>query len=215
MLRNYCNKLAALTKNIKYPIAVRNFIKSNSLRFRSAITKAVEFRNSLENQTSLQKIIGKNEIVNLYLFVLILRFIQIIFIFCLNTGLKKDITNSYCHIFGQHEKCNVYFCKGPKAEEKNLLLEANSDLILELNQIVNRLANNAESLLLNVTNNICEQFNSIVNKHICGKRINFSQRQSYNVRVEAAVLAHNTSGKYIRAIHKNLVNDISPGKIYF
>lgn len=114
---------------------------------------------------------------------------------------------------GQHDECVDYFCRGPKIGEKNLLSEANLDLVLELNQIVSRLATNADSLLLNVDNNVCEQFNSIINKHICGKRINFSQRQSYNVRVEAAVLAHNTSGKYIRAIHKNLVNDKSPGKL--
>jgi len=60
--------------------------------------------------------------------------------------------------------------------------------------------------------NICEQFNSIINKHLSGKRINFSQRHNYNVRVEAALLSHNTSGKYIRTIHKALVQDKSPGK---
>jgi hypothetical protein len=65
---------------------------------------------------------------------------------------------------------------------------------------------------MNVDNNICEQFNSIINKHLSGKRINFSQRHNYNVRVEAALLSHNTSGKYIRSIHKTLVQDISPGK---
>lgn len=65
---------------------------------------------------------------------------------------------------------------------------------------------------MNVDNNICEQFNSIINKHLSGKRINFSQRHNYSVRVEAALLSHNTSGKYIRTIHKALVQDKSPGK---
>lgn len=59
LLRNYSNKLAVLTKNTKYPISVRNFIKSNPMRFRCAITKAIEYRNSLEDQTQHQKIIGK------------------------------------------------------------------------------------------------------------------------------------------------------------
>lgn len=87
-----------------------------------------------------------------------------------------------------------------------------SGLLQEFSQIVNRLANNADSLLMNVDNNICEKFNSVINKHLSGKQINFSQRQSYNIRVEVAVLSYNTAGKYIRSIHKSIVNDISPGK---
>lgn len=46
-----------------------------------------------------------------------------------------------------------------------------------------------------------------------GKRINFSQRQSYNTRVEAAVVSYNTSGEFLRKLHKNVVNEKSPGKI--
>lgn len=75
-----------------------------------------------------------------------------------------------------------------------------SGLLDEFIQIVNRLANNAESLLMKVDNNICEQFNSIINKHLSGKRINFSQKHNYNVREEVALLSHNTFGKYIRSI---------------
>ncbi|KAF0709858.1 Uncharacterized protein FWK35_00035841, partial [Aphis craccivora] len=51
---------------------------------------------------------------------------------------------------------------------------------------VSRLITNAESLLGNKDNNICEQFNSIINKYVAGKRINFSSRGNYNTRVEAA-----------------------------
>lgn len=46
-----------------------------------------------------------------------------------------------------------------------------------------------------------------------GKRINFSQRQSYNTRVEAAVVSYNMSGEFLRKLHKNVVNEKSPGKI--
>ncbi|KAL4098224.1 hypothetical protein QTP88_022868 [Uroleucon formosanum] len=46
-----------------------------------------------------------------------------------------------------------------------------------------------------------------------GKRINFSQRQSYNTRVEAAVVSYNTSGEFLRKLHKNVVNEKSPGDI--
>jgi len=68
----------------------------------------------------------------------------------------------------------------------------------------------AKSLLLNVDNNICEQFNNLINKHIAGKIINFSQKQSYTTRVYVAVVSFNSNGNFIREIHKNITNK-SPG----
>jgi len=38
---------------------------------------------------------------------------------------------------------------------------------------------NVTSLLLDIDNNIYEQFNSIINKHLAGRRINFSQKYAY------------------------------------
>lgn len=87
-------------------------------------------------------------------------------------------------------------------------------LLNEMKQIVNRIATHSDSLYINVDNNACEQFNSIINKHIGGKRINFSQRGSYNNRVEAAVVSYNSSGQYLRKMYKH-ANKISPGKNYF
>ncbi|CAI6376301.1 unnamed protein product, partial [Macrosiphum euphorbiae] len=186
LLRNYGTKLTGIIKNTKYPISIRNHIKKNPLRFRNAITKAMDYRSRLQYETKEEKIFG----------------------------LRKDITNSFRHILGYHRLCEPYFCNGPKPNEINYIDEAlTTGLLEEFIQIVNRLANNAESLLMNVDNNICEQFNSIINKHLSGKRINFSQRHNYNVRVEAALLSHNTSGKYIRTIHKALVQDKSPGDV--
>ncbi|CAH1721180.1 unnamed protein product [Aphis gossypii] len=66
---------------------------------------------------------------------------------------------------------------------------------------------------MNVDNNVCEQFNSVIYKYLAGKRINYSQRNSYNARVEAAVISCNSGGKFLRLMHKNIVNDISPGEI--
>jgi len=82
-------------------------------------------------------------------------------------------------------------------------------MMVEIKNIVNRLVINSESLILDVDNNICEQFNSIINKYIGGKRINLSQRNSYNTRVEAAVVSFN-SKEYLRAINKNVMKK-SPG----
>jgi hypothetical protein len=52
-------------------------------------------------------------------------------------------------------------------------------LMTEMSTALRRVVNNSKSLLLDVDNNICEQFNSLINKYIAGKRINFSQKQSY------------------------------------
>lgn len=84
----------------------------------------------------------------------------------------------------------------------------------EISQIYHRVVENAQSLLLDVDNNICEQFNSIINKHIAGKRINFALKNSYNARVEAAVVSFNTTGQYIRSIHKKITKK-SPGIYIF
>jgi hypothetical protein len=39
-------------------------------------------------------------------------------------------------------------------------------------------------------NNVFEQFNSIINKGITGKRIHFSLKQSYNTRIQAAIITY-------------------------
>jgi len=84
-----------------------------------------------------------------------------------------------------------------------------SGMMQEFKHCVLRLEYNAESLLENKNNNVCEQFNAIINKHIAGKRLNFSQRGNYNTRVHAAVISFN-SKEYLRCVHKKISN-YSPG----
>lgn len=94
--------------------------------------------------------------------------------------------------------------------EQNLVVQAeNSGMMLEIINAINRLVANSSSLITDVDNNVCEQFNSVINKYIGGKRINMSQRNAYNARVEAAVIAFN-SKEYLRTIHKNIMKK-SPG----
>lgn len=84
----------------------------------------------------------------------------------------------------------------------------------EMSTALRRVVNNSKSLLLDVDNIICEQFNSLINKYIAGKRINFSQKQSYTTRVNAAVVSFNSNGNLIREIHKNITNK-SPGNLLY
>lgn len=59
LLRNYGTKLAMIGKNTKYPTHLRKHILNNAKRFRSAITKAIDHRNNLKQQTKYQKVVGR------------------------------------------------------------------------------------------------------------------------------------------------------------
>lgn len=83
-------------------------------------------------------------------------------------------------------------------------------IMSEIKNYTSRLVSNAESLLENQNNNICEQFNALINKFVGGERLNFSGKRSYNTRVEAAVVSFN-SKQYLKQIHKKISN-CSPGK---
>lgn len=58
ILRNYGQKLMGLTKKTNYPCYLRKFISRNILRFRTAVTKAINHRKNL-NDTMQEKIEGK------------------------------------------------------------------------------------------------------------------------------------------------------------
>lgn len=57
---------------------------------------------------------------------------------------------------------------------------------------VKYLATHSKSLLYNVDTNTVEQFNSIICKHIGGKRINYCSRRSFQARCEASAVEWNT-----------------------
>lgn len=89
---------------------------------------------------------------------------------------------------GQHEKCVAYFCKRNNTVENCVPEAEKCGLMSEMSMIIKRVVDDASSLILDVTNNVCEQFNSVVNKYIGGKRINFSLKQLYNTRIKAAII---------------------------
>jgi hypothetical protein len=51
-------------------------------------------------------------------------------------------------------------------------------MMVHIRNIAHRLFINADSLLENVDNNLCEQLNSLINKHIGGKRINYTKKKT-------------------------------------
>lgn len=58
LLPNSGQKLLALTKRTEYPVHLRKFIQNNILRFRSDITKAVQYRKASDLSMS-NKIAGQ------------------------------------------------------------------------------------------------------------------------------------------------------------
>lgn len=100
------------------------------------------------------------------------------YIIILYLGLSKDLLNSPYHILGQHSKCDTYFCNKKNLDEDIWVkLAENSGMMTEINNIVNKLVINSSSLIVDVDNNICEQFNSLINKYIGGEKDKFVTTQ--------------------------------------
>ncbi|CAH2087980.1 unnamed protein product [Euphydryas editha] len=70
--------------------------------------------------------------------------------------------------------------------------------------IVNTVAAKARSLVHNSDSNQVESFNNIIAKFIGGKRINFSLRQGYEARYNAAVVSFNTK-RPLSTLHRTIL----------
>lgn len=57
LLRNYMQKLSAISKNTAFPISLRKFMQTNIMRFRTAVVKAISYRKN-EGKTTSEKIEG-------------------------------------------------------------------------------------------------------------------------------------------------------------
>lgn len=75
-------------------------------------------------------------------------------------GLRKDILNAPKHIFGDHSKCEQYFCNGTKANEKNCVPEMTvSGFFNNIEKIIRQVAMHAKSLIKDVDSSSVESFN--------------------------------------------------------
>ncbi|KAK5644635.1 hypothetical protein RI129_001761 [Pyrocoelia pectoralis] len=162
---------------------LRNYINRNSVtssdtlrRFRTSITKALEFRKKQNLSTAEKTVL-----------------------------LRKDIANGPNHIFGEHSQCDDYFCKRRDVKENNLVSDLKlSGLYESVMNINKRLFDNASSLLHDVDTNAAETFNGVVAKFIGGKRINFSLKGAYETRCKAAGISYNTNGKFLCTMYEHL-----------
>lgn len=177
LLRNACNKLQIICKDSKNRnVLLRKLLHDRILRIRKAVTMAVRYRKRESSNSKQQKI----------------------------TDLRNDILNAPLHVFGNHEKCASYFCDQNKGDKDYTVQMRESGLLYKVMDVMDNLADHAQSLIFDVNNNIVEQFNNVIAKFVGGKRINFCLKRSYQTRCNAAVVAYNSKTP-MQKLHKNMV----------
>ncbi|KOB52290.1 hypothetical protein OBRU01_26165, partial [Operophtera brumata] len=122
-------------------------------------------------------------------------------------NLHNDINNSVCHAFGKHSKCKKDICS--HTDEIVTQFDASS-LWQRIRILAANVASHSRSLIEDVDSNVVEQFNGVIAKLVGGKRINYSQRRSYQTRCAGAVISFNT-GKLLSTVHRNIIKK-SPRK---
>jgi len=104
----------------------------------------------------------------------------------------------------EHKRCKQRgrICADNENKENHVPFLKVYGLYQKVETAVERLSIYSDSLLLNLTNNPTEWFNSVICKEIAGKRINFGARGSYNIRIAGAVIQHNTQ-QVLTQLYKN------------
>jgi len=120
--------------------------------------------------------------------------------------LQNDIINSVHHVFGEHSKCDSYFCSKPKEFnyiEKIKVIDF--DFYFNILEHLRFLARHSNSLLQNFDSNVVESLNGIIAKLIGGKRIHFAKSRSYQGRCAATTVIKNTK-RPMYTLYKTLLH---------
>ena len=186
LFRNMCTKIRVASKMtisrniaVKLTMAVTGFrlhIEKSAFKIRRCVELARDYRKTEDLSTSEK---------------------------C--RKLEKDIFVIFEHAFGDHAACDtIPFVCNRKDGDKNLLPDLRTTGIYEsVYEAIRYLSGHANSLLENVTNNIAEACNSIVNKCNAGKRTFQCARNSYEMRCLAAAVQHNTQ-RVLSKVHSGM-----------
>ncbi|KYN22252.1 hypothetical protein ALC57_05353 [Trachymyrmex cornetzi] len=189
LLRNLCKKLKIvaeatepkLRRNCDF-IKFRNVVKNNILKIRNEIVQLSERRRKEEQPQHR-----------------------------LATELREDIINVPSHIFGEHKQCKERgrTCENiAKTNNQNYVPHLKLyGLYPKIQNAIAYLSAYADSLLLNVSNNLAESFHSTVCAEIGGKHVFYGARGSYDTRIAAAVVQHNTQ-QALTELHKSVCNSV-------
>jgi len=123
--------------------------------------------------------------------------------------LAEDIKNIPMHVFGDHSKCKMYFCKylTPDELEENLVPQVSKMKFWKpLQQALNRLCVLSKSLVEKETSNKAECFMSIANKFMEGKRKNWGQGYMYRLKMASTVFSYNNTRFWIGKAYRLAFN---------
>ena len=125
--------------------------------------------------------------------------------------LQKDILNIPNHIFGDHKQCEARgrICKDNENEKNYVPSLKSFSLYDKIENAISYISCYSDSLLLNMTNNPAESFNSIICKEIGAKRIFYGKRGSYHTRVAGAIVQYNTQ-QVLTQLHESMGKIIPP-----
>ncbi|XP_072750547.1 uncharacterized protein [Anoplolepis gracilipes] len=187
LLRNLCKKLKIVAGTVQPKqhrkrgfVQLRNVVKNNILKIRKKVIEAAALRRE-------EKLPHHDKA----------------------TKLQKDILNIPSHIFGEHKRCKERdrTCEENCEKIQNYVPYLKLYGLYEIESAVKYLSAYSDSLLLNLTNNPAEAFNSIICKEIGSKSLNFGLRGSYNARIAGVCVQYNTQ-QVLTQIHKSMCKDV-------
>ena len=176
LLRNMCNKIVDASKGrLTHSLArgnvtsFRNYVKNCSFKIRQQIMTLIKIKINQRDADSEVK------------------------------SLQYQIMNSIHHIFGDHAQCSKFQVPCEKTTDKNWIPTLKSTgMYLSIRKAVSDLSCHTRSLLKFENSNYVESLNAFIAKMVGAKRINYGQRDSYYVRVHAAVIQFNTQSLLTR-----------------
>ena len=131
-------------------------------------------------------------------------------------GTKAAILTIVPHVFGEHEHCGGSWCKfkeNPSRKYKHLPYKrplTSSDLRASLERVFCKNAANSSNICPNASSNSNESFNTVVASK-ARKSCHFSNSESFDFRLAAAVCQKNMGDNYMHSVYESL--GLSPGKV--
>lgn len=126
--------------------------------------------------------------------------------------LKSDLQNILHHVFGDHANCPSYIKAFCRDEEDFVPSLKACNTFEKMSAAVRQLMYSAKDLILGESNNVAEQYNSIVAKFVGGKRVNFSLSNSYTYKANASVVQFNT-GTPVTALYQTIFKKNPPALV--
>ncbi|KAF2882228.1 hypothetical protein ILUMI_23951 [Ignelater luminosus] len=126
--------------------------------------------------------------------------------------LKVDLLNGPNHVYNDYSKCKQTYCESVGDKENSKILELkNAGIYHHVHGALDRLVAKGHQLIDNETNNRAELYMSILCKFNAGKRLNLSQRGSFETRANILALRYNNGIGWQSETWKQITST-SPGK---